>query len=1133
MPQQTNLNVSPYFDDFNSDNNYSKVLFKPGYPVQARELTTLQSILQNQIEKFGQHFFKEGAKVIPGNTGYNSQYYAVQLNNSYLGVPVEAYVSQLIGTTITGQTSGVTAVVENVLFSANSERGNLTLYVQYISSSTTNNSTKTFSDGEGLLAGSTINSGLLGNSTIQVGQTFAITLANNATSIGSAFTITEGVYFVRGQFVRVATETLILDQYSNTSNYRVGLFVNEEIITPDIDEGLNDNSQGFNNYSAPGADRFKISVSLFKKSLEDFNDNNFVELASVSAGVLKSQKTTTSYSNLKDELARRTYSESGDYYVTPFDVSIKESLDNKLGNNGIFDSGQFTYSGSVPTDDLAVYQISPGKAFVRGYEIETISPTFIDVPKPRTTKTLDNQSINYNTGPTLILNRVYGSPIIGIGNTYILSLRNDRVGISQTTAPGKEIGLSRVYDFRLESGSYNASNSNINQWYISLYDIQTITEISLNETITLSVPTFIKGNKSGATAFLKEPVSNSTLLTVYEKSGEFVLNESFTIDGIVNGRVATAITSYGISDVKSVYGVVGSGSTFTADVLQSTALFVGLATISPLVYDSNVNILGTNITSTVGVGSTNIFVNSTSGVSVGSSISIGTSITNAVVTGVGNTFVTIGAGATIGNLLNLTINNPVGFGSTQLFVASSTGVSIGGSFNLDRGNLITTITTGQTVGIGSTQIFVTSLSGVSIGNSVTVGAALTNAPIVGLGTTSVFIGTGSTASVTITAGTAVTFSLINFGLSVVSLGSTSIFIGSGNTISSAIGIGSTLAFTNVSSLITGSTVTFSNQLFTSNVISPNKLFPGTIVKKDNIVSYGSASNRDPFYGKVVSVGTTSIKIGGTKLPNTVLGITTVVGVCDGALPTATLEVSDLQILTTNLENSTDNTLYTILPKKNISSVDLTNASLTIRKSYSVVISNNQTTLINSGTNQIFLPFDEERYSLIRSDGSTEVLTSDKFSFTNGSTELQIYNLGSGTNISATLVTTLTKSKPKAKSKLKNRVSSIIVDKSKYSYSGIGGTTINDGLTYGRYPYGTRVQDENICLNVPDIVQIHSIYESLNTSDPSAPTAVLFSITSPSTTTSELIIGEKIIGQTSGSIAICAEKLTNTQISFIY
>ena len=88
MSQQTNLNVAPYFDDFNPNNDYHRVLFKPGYPVQARELTTLQSILQNQIERFGQHFFKEGAKVIPGNTGYNGLYYAIQLQNNYLGIPV-------------------------------------------------------------------------------------------------------------------------------------------------------------------------------------------------------------------------------------------------------------------------------------------------------------------------------------------------------------------------------------------------------------------------------------------------------------------------------------------------------------------------------------------------------------------------------------------------------------------------------------------------------------------------------------------------------------------------------------------------------------------------------------------------------------------------------------------------------------------------------------------------------------------------------------------------------------------------------------------------------------------------------------------------------------------------------------
>ena len=257
MSQQTNLNVAPYFDDFDPANDYHKVLFKPGFPVQARELTTLQSILQNQIEKFGQHFFKEGAKVIPGNTGYSQLYYCVQLQNTYLGVPVSAYADQLIGTKITGEESGVTAVVDKILLPEDSERGNLTLYINYLSSSTANNSTQTFSDGESLSCNQIISSGLLGNSTIAAGSPFANALASDASATGSAFQIQQGVYFIHGNFVNVQTETLILDQYGENPNYRIGLQVTEEIVNADADETLNDNSQGFNNYSAPGADRLK------------------------------------------------------------------------------------------------------------------------------------------------------------------------------------------------------------------------------------------------------------------------------------------------------------------------------------------------------------------------------------------------------------------------------------------------------------------------------------------------------------------------------------------------------------------------------------------------------------------------------------------------------------------------------------------------------------------------------------------------------------------------------------------------------------------------------------------------------------------------------------------------------------
>ena len=128
MAQTTNLNVSPYFDDFNADDNYYKVLFKPGLPVQARELTGLQSILQNQIAKFGQHVFKEGAKVIPGNTTYFTDYFCVELNNEYLGITVESYINQLLNRKIVGLTSGVSATIVKILSSSESERDNPVSY---------------------------------------------------------------------------------------------------------------------------------------------------------------------------------------------------------------------------------------------------------------------------------------------------------------------------------------------------------------------------------------------------------------------------------------------------------------------------------------------------------------------------------------------------------------------------------------------------------------------------------------------------------------------------------------------------------------------------------------------------------------------------------------------------------------------------------------------------------------------------------------------------------------------------------------------------------------------------------------------------------------------------------------------
>ena len=95
MAQNTNLNVSPYFDDFDENKNYKKVLFKPGFPIQSRELNTLQSILQNQTEKFGKYFFKDGSVVIPGATFYDDRYFAVRIDPYFLNIPVKEYTSIL------------------------------------------------------------------------------------------------------------------------------------------------------------------------------------------------------------------------------------------------------------------------------------------------------------------------------------------------------------------------------------------------------------------------------------------------------------------------------------------------------------------------------------------------------------------------------------------------------------------------------------------------------------------------------------------------------------------------------------------------------------------------------------------------------------------------------------------------------------------------------------------------------------------------------------------------------------------------------------------------------------------------------------------------------------------------------
>ena len=78
-----------------------------------------------------------------------------------------------------------------------------------------------------------------------------------------------------------------------------------------------------------------------------------------------------------------------------------------------------------------------------------------------------------------------------------------------------------------------------------------------------------------------------------------------------------------------------------------------------------------------------------------------------------------------------------------------------------------------------------------------------------------------------------------------------------------------------------------------------------------------------------------------------------------------------------------------------------------------------------------------------------------------------------------------------------------------------------------------MQDKIRSVGAPDVMKSHGIYESAGMEVPSAPKMVLSDINSQSTTTTELTVGEHLVGQNSGAIAIYAERLTDSQITFIY
>ena len=416
MPQKTNLKAAPYFDDYDSRKDFYKVLYRPGYPVQGRELNTTQSILQNQIESYGKYAFKQGDLVVPGEVGLNKKLDFVKLSSvSEVAVNVDGElvyqkydIDGLVGQKINGLSSGVIAIVQTVVKAT--ENNSDTLYVKYLTAGDSGDE-ETFRQGETLEVVDGVNSPLLVVGTDGSVLPTSVAVLNPDTSettfvdsgamgFGSAVQVEEGVYFVNGFFVRNDSGLIVVDGYSDNPSVKVGFKISETLVTPEDDPSLYDNAFGSSNYAAPGAHRLQITLSLVKYQFEQTPDKNFIQLLSIKNGVIQKQVKQAAYNTLENTLARRTYDESGDYVVENFDVDIREFY-QRDGNFGLYSAGVDGTVGpngisAIEAADKLVATVGAGKAYVRGFEIVNKETKYLEVDKARETLARDNVTIKSN-----------------------------------------------------------------------------------------------------------------------------------------------------------------------------------------------------------------------------------------------------------------------------------------------------------------------------------------------------------------------------------------------------------------------------------------------------------------------------------------------------------------------------------------------------------------------------------------------------------------------------------------------------------------------------------------------------------------------------------------------------------------
>ena len=454
--------VSPYYDDFNESKNYHRILFRPGFAVQARELTQMQSALQAQIDRHGQYAFKDGSRVVNGELSLNIEYDYLKLEGSFTHSSVaytSAGLSALEGTVITGTgNSGnqVTALVLKAVAAEGSDPD--TVYIKYQKSGGTNSDVEKFAAGEVFSSnGDPVKYGMVGSGS-DTGTGTASTIANSIGK-GSSVAITEGVYFISGCFSYVPSATLILDKYSNNPSYIIGLQVSETIVTSGNDATLVDNAQGVPNTSAPGANRYQISTTLIKQpiGIASRTVDNYITLLTVQNGTINVDKTDkTEDTGLSLRLAQRTFDESGDYVVKPFELEILEHL------NTTTNFGKYLAADGGSIDKIAL-GIEPSTAYVQGYRNNKVGTTYIDIDKPRgsdATGFYNESNTQINVGNYIKLDKSGLQGVPDLENFTPITLKDSGVSVGTARVRGMESFSDHVrlylFDIKMTSGNFGA-----------------------------------------------------------------------------------------------------------------------------------------------------------------------------------------------------------------------------------------------------------------------------------------------------------------------------------------------------------------------------------------------------------------------------------------------------------------------------------------------------------------------------------------------------------------------------------------------------------------------------------------------------------------------------------------------------